>query len=75
MNQSFVSKACFNKRKKLISHAVQKYPSESMENALNSTQDDSFFFGYRRYPIRGNTSHCSFDIINTETNKVVALVW
>ena len=47
-----------------------------MENALNPTQDNSIFsvccFG-GRYPIGPKDSHCTVDIINTETNKVVVL--
>lgn len=57
----------------MVAQAVQQYANESMEEALKSTQDNSIFSGDGRYPIRRNASHCSFDIINTDTYKVVAL--
>lgn len=40
---------------------------------MNSSAETSIFSGSGCYPIKRNASHCSFDIINTEINKVVAL--
>ena len=73
MNQKFTSKASFYKAQKIVANAVEEYSNVSMTNALNSSVENSIFSGDGRYPIRRNASHCSFDIINTDTNKVVAL--
>lgn len=57
----------------MVAKAVEQYSNESMKKALDATEDGAILSGDGRYPIRRNSSHCTFDIINTQSNKVIAL--
>lgn len=73
MNEKFCSKSAFYEAQKIILQAVIKYADDSMSNARKNLSINAIVCGDGRYPIRRNSSHCSFDIIDIETNKIIAI--
>lgn len=73
MNRKYVSKTAFYEVQKKVAKSVENYSNESMQKELDATEDGAILSGDGRYPIRRNSLHCTFDIINTQSNKVIAL--
>lgn len=73
MNRKFCSKSTFYEAQKSILQAVIKYMDVSMSNARKNPSINAIVCGDGRYPIRPNASHCSFDIIDIETNEIIAI--
>lgn len=73
MNQKFCSKSAFYEAQKKILRAVCEFADESMDKARKNMSKNAIVCGDGRYPIRRNSSHCSFDIIDIENNKIIAL--
>ena len=73
MNQDFTSKSSFYRAQKVVADCVKSYAQESMANAQKEAGEKLILSGDGRYPIRRNSSHCTFDIINVNSNKLLAL--
>lgn len=73
MNQDFVSKLTFYNGQQKVLKAVSQYANESMQKYLHLLQYGAIVCGDGRYPIRRNSSHCSFDIIDIKTGKIISL--
>lgn len=73
LNRSFTSKSAFYRAQHIVGEDVEDYTFESMEKTQAESQDDVLLRGDGRYPIRRNSPHCTFDIMNVVYNKIVAL--
>lgn len=73
MNQKFVSKFTFYNGQQIVLLAVNEYCDESIKKHLVLSSPNIIVCGDGRYPIRRNSPHCSFDIINIATNKIISL--
>lgn len=73
MNQDFTSKSSFYRAQKVVSDCVKSYAQESMANAQKDAGENLILSGDGRYPIRRNSSHCTFDIFDVNSNKLLAL--
>ena len=73
MNPDFTSKSSFHRAQKVISECVKSYAQESMANEQKDECENLILSGDGRYPIRRNSSHCTFDIFDINPNKMLAL--
>lgn len=73
MNGSVKSKSAFYRAQHIAGEAVKDYTLESMGNAWVKSLDDVLLSGDGGYPIRRNSPHCSFDVMNVASNKIVEL--
>lgn len=73
MDQPFCSKWSFYKGQKVLCAVVNIYAEDSMKKARSNISPGIIVYGDGRYPLRRNSWHCSFDIIDISTNKILAL--
>ena len=73
LKQKFVSKFTFNNSQQKVLIAVSQYANESMLKYLKLLQFVMIACGDGRYPIRRNSSHWSFDIIDINMNKIISI--
>ena len=73
MNIQYVAKTTFYRIQKQIGSIIKELAEESMRKCRESLTRDSIVCADGRYPIRRNSSHCTVDIIDNKTGKVLAL--
>ena len=73
MGIKYVAKCTFYRIQKEIGEVIKSLARESMMKHRNLLQPGSVVCADGRYPTRRNSSHCTVDIIDIETGKVVAL--
>ena len=65
MDEYFVSESAFYEAQNQMSPAIKSYALESMGNARQQSSQQSkngiIVSGDGRYPIKKNSSHCTFD--------------
>lgn len=68
-----ISNNKFRKAKKAFLIIVSDYAEESMKLARANVLGNTIVCGDGRYPLRSNSWHCSFDVIDIKTKKVLAI--
>ena len=77
MDEYFVSESAFYEAQNQMSPAIKSYALESMGNARQQSSQQSkngiIVSGDGRYPIKKNSPHCTFDVIDCYSNKILGL--
>lgn len=72
LNRPFTSKSSFYRAQQTVANEVERYAKESIEKAQSELPDNALLSGDGRYSIRRNSPHCTYDIIDSSSNKIVA---
>lgn len=73
MDINYVAKSTFYRVQADVAKVIEEYAKESMATARLTLRADSVVCADGRYPTRRNSSHCTLDIIDLKTGKVLAL--
>ena len=73
MDIQYIAKTTFYRVQADVAKVIEEYAKESMARARSLLHPESVVCADGRYPTRRNSSHCTLDIIDLESGKVLAL--
>ena len=73
MGVEYISKTAFYRAQHEVGKVIEEYAKESMANARAALLPDSVVSADGRYPTRRNSSHCSLDVIDNSSGRVLSL--